>query len=37
MSTPQTTAPVRPAYERPGTVYVMGVDGMTLDVMGPMM
>ena len=30
-------SPVLPAWERPGTVWVVGVDGLTMDLMGPMM
>ena len=29
-------APVRPAWEREGTAYVLGIDGLTLDVIEPM-
>ena len=33
----ERAGPVLPAWQREGTLYVIGLDGLTLDVMGPMM
>ena len=37
MASPSDSTPVvRPAWDREGTVYVIGVDSMTLDIVGPL-
>jgi len=36
-SSPERPRPMAPMWEREGTLYVIGVDGLTLDVAGPLM